>query len=288
MVMIDTQTRLMALLGKPLGQSFSAAMHTQAFRALSLNCVYMPIESEADELKALIGGMRVMNFIGFNVTKPYKVEVIQYLDELDELAQLIGAVNTVKVKDGKLIGYNTDGMGFVDSLAELNFQVKGKRFLILGAGGAARAVAVTLAFEGAESIVLTDLYPNLAEELAQHLNINIRPCASTIPTGDQEALKAAIESCDCIINASGVGMYPHPERTPVDKELLRPELLVCDLTYNPEKTQLLLDAESIGCTILNGLGMLLGQGARAFEIWLERPAPVDVMRQTLLDLIQNS
>ena len=286
--MIDTQTQLMGLLGKPLGQSFSAAMHTQAFHALSLNCIYLPIESEAEELKALVGGIRVMNFIGFNVTKPYKVEIMQYLDELDEMARVIGAVNTVKVKDGQLIGYNTDGMGFVDSLAELDFKVKGKRFLILGAGGAARAVAVTLAFEGAQSIVLTDLYSNLAEELAQHLNTKIRQCASTIPAGDRQAMKASIDSCDCIINASGVGMYPHPERTPVDKELLRPELMVCDLTYNPEKTQLLLDAQSIGCSILNGLGMLLGQGARAFEIWLERPAPVEVMRKTLLEQINKS
>ncbi len=285
--MIDTQTKLMGLLGKPLGQSFSAAMHAEAFRALSLNCVYMPMESEAEELEALVGGIRVMNFIGFNVTKPYKVEIMQYLDELDEVARVIGAVNTVKIKDGKLIGYNTDGMGFVDSLTELGGKVEGKRFLILGAGGAARAVAVTLCFEGAQSIVLTDLYPNLAEELARHLNAHVRPCASTIPGGDREALKAAIESCDYIINASGVGMYPHPERTPVEKDLLRPELIVCDLTYNPEKTQLLQDAESIGCPILNGLGMLLGQGARAFEIWMERPAPVEAMRKTLLEQINK-
>ena len=280
--MIDTKTKLMGLLGKPLGQSYSALMHTEAYAKLGLNCLYLPIESDADALGDIVGGIRQMNFVGFNVTKPHKVEIIKHLDGMDDLARTIGAVNTVKKEDGKLIGYNTDGTGFVDSLEnELGLRVKNHSFFIIGAGGAARAVAITLAFQGASQVLISDLYPELAQELADHINRNIRPCGAAVE-GSEEGFRAAIAACDCLINASGVGMYPHPERTPVDKSWLNPGMAVCDLTYNPDKTRLLLDAQELGCPTLNGLGMLINQGARAFEIWLDMPAPLAEMRAVTL------
>ncbi len=281
--MIDTQTKLMALLGKPLGQSYSAAMHAAAFESLGLNCLYLPIESEADALGDIIAGIRRMNFVGFNVTKPYKVEIMRYLDGVDDLAALVGAVNTVKKDGGRLIGYNTDGAGFVDSLRqEMGFAAKGGSFFLIGAGGAARSVALALAQEGAASVALSDLYPDTARELAAHINANIKNIARFVES-TPKGLRQAAAGCECIINASGVGMYPHPERTPLEKELLRPGQIVCDLTYNPAKTRLLQDAAERGCKVLNGLGMLIGQGVRAFEIWLDQKAPADVMRRAVLD-----
>ncbi len=277
--MISTQTQLVALLGNPIAHSYSAALHNQNFQNLSLDYLYLPIESELEAIGDIVRGIRQMNFAGFNITRPYKVEIMKHIDELDELAQIIGSVNTVKKQDGKLIGFNTDGIGFVDSLkSELGFVIQGKTFFVLGAGGAARAVAVTLAFQGAGNLLIADLYPEAAEGLAQHINESIRSCAQTVPY-DETGVRRAIAACDCIINASGVGMHPHTDRTPIDKQWLKSGTTVCDFTYNPEKTQFLLDAEAIGCPILNGLGMFVGQAAKAFEIWTGISAPFEQMKQ---------
>lgn len=286
--MIDTQTKLIGLLGKPLGQSYSALMHGEAYKKLGLNCLYLPIESDVDALGDIVAGIRQMNFIGFNVTKPNKVEIMQYLDRVDDLAEIIGAVNTVKKENGQLIGYNTDGMGFTDSLTqELKQSIEGTSFFIIGAGGASRAAAITLAFQGAGEVLIVDHYPQLAQDLAGHINKSIRECATAI-TSDKNSIQGAIFACDILINASGVGMFPYPERTPVDKTWLVPGKTVCDLIYNPDKTRLLLDAEELGCPILNGLGMLINQGARAFEIWLGKPAPLKEMRAVIMAQIRAS
>jgi shikimate dehydrogenase len=207
------------------------------------------------------------------------------LDGLDVLAEKIGSVNTVKKENGKLVGYNTAGEGFADSLEnDLRFRIEGNTFLILGAGGAAHSVAVALAVRGAYRILISDLIPETADELVQRINKRIRKCARAV-VGSEAEIKAAIAESGCLINASGVGMLPHTDRSPVQKDWLKPGMTVCDLTYNPWKTQLLLDAEARMCPILNGLGMVINQGARAFEIWTGMSAPVEEMKAIVMEEI---
>ncbi len=286
-MMVTVDTKLIGLLGEPLKQTFSPQMHNETFEKLHLDYFYFPIEVNNENLETVVNGIRKMHFAGFNVTKPNKIKIMEYLDEVDELAEKIGSVNTVVIKDGKLKGYNTDGEGFVQSLVdESGLDITKCSFFIFGAGGAARAVASTLAFKGVPKIYITDMFEAASNSLVNDINTKIAPCAEMVAF-DDKVIPQFVAKCNVLINASGVGMYPHLGETPLAKEHLRKELFVADLTYNPAKTQLLLDAEAQGCKIMNGIGMVINQGAKAFSLWTGVPEPVAMMRETINKIVSE-
>jgi len=271
--------KIFGLLGYPIKHSFSPAMHNAAFKALGIKAEYRLFEKKPQELTDFFKKLRNGSIRGVNVTIPYKEEALRYLDEISQEAELIGAVNTILVKGKSLIGYNTDGSGFVLSLRkEMGISPKDKKIVIIGAGGASRAISIHLAQEKAANIILSDIIPDKAEKLASHIRKNIsRVKVSTVK---KEELNSGVRTADILINATPVGMKPD-DPLPIDPRILHPRLLVCDLIYNPPKTKLLIKAEKIGAKTLNGLGMLLYQGALAFTIWTGREAPIEIMARAL-------
>jgi len=274
---VNSKTKYIGLLGYPLGHSISPVMQNAAFESRDINYLYMPIELKKEDLEHVVKAMPKMNFAGFNVTIPYKIEIMKHLDEIDDLAKSIGAVNTVAIKDGKLKGYNTDGIGFLRSLEEeINVSVAGKNIFILGSGGAARAISMTLAMNKARRLYICNRTYEKAESLAKDINSKHGNVAISIPMVEQK-IKDAINDAEILINTTSVGTYPNIDETPIDKEILQDHLAVCDIVYNPKKTKLLQDAEKLGCKTMSGLGMLIYQGAEAFKIWTGVKAPVDTM-----------
>ncbi len=260
-------TKLVLLLGNPLGHSISPAMHNRVFEKLGLDYCYMPVEVSPENLATVFAGLTRMNVAGFNVTIPHKIGIMAYLDELDPVAETIGAVNTICIKDGKTKGYNTDGEGFIRSLEEeAQITVPGKRFFLLGGGGAIRAIAMTLAFRGAEKIFICNRTVTKARQLATEINNKIRHCAEPVEqVFDRQA--EALDRCDILVNGTSIGMHPHADELPIDESLLAGHLVVADIVYNPLMTRLLRTAEARSCTIARGLGMLIYQGAAGFKLW---------------------
>jgi shikimate dehydrogenase len=258
-------------------------MHNTAFESLGLDKIYIPIEVAPENLETVVKGMAKMNFEGFNVTIPHKIEIMKLLDEVDDYAKCIGAVNTVSVHGGRLKGYNTDGMGFLKSFEEsTGSKIDGKNILILGSGGAARAISMTLALKKANKIYICNRTHEKAVSLAE--DITKQSGADSVAVKHEyEEMKKAIADCNVIINTTSVGMSPDIDSSPLDKGLLNPLLTVCDAVYNPRKTKLLKDAEEIGCKTVEGLKMLVNQGAEALEIWTGVKAPADIM----LEVLQN-
>lgn len=280
---IDINTRFITLIGTPLGQSFAARMQNAGYDAAGLNLRYFYCEADSAHLEEIISGIRHMPcFAGCAVTKPNKVQVLRYLDELDPLCEKMGACNTVVKRDGKLVGYNTDGAGFIRSLQEEGgITPEGKAFFCFGAGGAGRAICSALAYHGAKKIFVTDIFPESGKALVGDINANFAPVAEFVPEGDF----SAIGECDVIINASGVGFGKTIGQTPLPEQYILPGKLYFDAAYNPDKTRFLMNAEAKGCSILNGLGMSLYQGVAQVELWSGKPAPVEAMRQELLDIL---
>lgn len=282
--MININTRFITLIGTPLSQSFAARMQNAAYDAADINMRYFYTETDSEHLGEIINGIRYMpSFAGAAVTKPNKVKVLQYLDELDPLCEKMGACNTImKLPDGKLRGYNTDGIGFYTSITtEAGIDVKGETFFCIGAGGAGRAICSVLAYYGAKKIYITDRFTESAEELVKDINTNFAPVAELVAEGDF----SKIPECRIVINASGVGMGKSIGTSPLPEECIDPSKLYFDACYNPDKTRFLLNAEKKGAKILNGLGMSLYQGVAQIELWTDKKAPVDVMRQELMDII---
>jgi shikimate dehydrogenase len=276
-VSIDADTRLVGLLGHPLGHSLSPAMHNRAFAALGLNFHYLPIPVTPANLACAAAGLACMNFAGYNVTIPHKVAIMEHLEAVDELARIIGAVNTVVLRDGRATGYNTDGAGYLKALAaQGGIGVEGRRIVVLGAGGAARAIAMTLASSGAREIVLANRTQARAQALAADVNTRLRPCCRAAPL-EPEALKGALTRAEVLINTTSIGMHPLAERLPLDAGLLHRDLVVSDIVYNPRQTRLLMEAAARGCRVVHGDGMLVYQGAEGFRHWTGRAAPVEVM-----------
>jgi shikimate dehydrogenase len=260
--------KTVALIGYPLGHSVSPAMHNAAFKSLGLDYEYVALEVAPEDLKEAVGGLRALHFAGFNVTIPHKEEIVQYLDDVTRFARTVGAVNCVQNQDGKLVGYNTDGPGFIESLEEdARFKPNGKNCLILGAGGAGRALAVSLLQNGAKSISLYDPAVEKAEELAGSLGAKV-----------VKDLEAEVNSVDLLVNASPVGMHPKVDASPLPDEIKLPKkLCVYDLVYNPRETKLLAAARSAGATAVSGLGMLIRQGTLSFTVFTGHSAPTDIM-----------
>ena len=281
-MMITAKTRICGLIGDPVEHSMSPAMHNAAFAASGLDFIYIPFRVEKERLEEAIGGMRGLNIRGLNVTIPHKVAVIPFLDGLDELAGKIGAVNTIVNEDGRLTGHNTDAGGFLRALAESGIEPAGKKVVVLGAGGAARAIAFTLAGNGASPVIMNRKLEfgwavSLAGQLEQAFSIKVE----ALELNDAN-LEAALRPADILVNATSVGMSPGTNDTPVPRRLLKPELAVFDVVYNPRKTRLLTEAGAAGAVTISGLEMLVWQGALAFEIWTGRKAPVALMREEAL------
>jgi len=274
-------TRLIILLGQPLGHSISPQMHNLAFEKRGLDYCYLPVEVAPEDLKTVFNGLTRMNVAGFNVTIPHKINIIKYLDKLNPLAATIGAVNTICVQNGKTIGYNTDGEGFLQSLEkEARITPKDKKFFLLGCGGAARAISMTLAHYGANKIFICNRTLTKAESLTAEINDKIRDCAITIPqTADNRA--DILQSCDVLINSTSIGMHPDENVLPIEESLIGKHLTVADIVYNPLTTRLLRIAKQKGCSTVHGLGMLVNQGAAGFRLWTGIEPPVEEMSATV-------
>ena len=266
----------------------SPAMHNAAFKALGLDYVYIPFKVKSLELKKAAEGIRGLNFRGMNVTIPHKVAVMQFLDRIDPLAEKIGAVNTIVNDGGILTGYNTDATGFLQTLHDRNVEPAEKKVLLLGAGGAARAISHILTREKAQLTILNRKQElSWAEDLAARLSRNYK---ADIKAGEltNENLKKAINAADLLVNATSLGMSPDVDETPVPADLLHANLTVFDIIYNPLPTRLLREAAAAGAKTIDGLEMLVRQGAASFEIWTKIKPPVDVMRQAVLSLLQKN
>ena len=273
----SARTKLMVLLGNPLGHSYSALMHNTVFTHLKMDYLYIPVEVTADNLRAVFSGLTRMNVGGFNVTIPHKQRIIELLDEIDPLAEAIGAVNTICLNKGRTRGYNTDGEGFLKSLAEeLALSIDHKNFFVIGCGGAARAIAMTLASRGADRIFLSNRTLSKAEALAADINRNMGHKAEVVAL-KPKPMAAALRSCHILVNATSLGMHPNVDEIPLDEKLLFKELAVADIVYNPVSTRLLQAAQKKGCRIVEGLGMLVYQGAAAFRLWTGIEPPTDAM-----------
>ena len=283
---INGQTKLVGLIGYPVEHSLSPAMHNSAFTALGLNWCYVPLPVPPERVGEAIAGLRALGFVGANVTVPHKEAVMAYLDHVTPEAQAIGAVNTIVVREG-LIGYNTDWQGFLTALSERGFDPQGKRAVVLGAGGAARAVVYALAQAGAQVTVL-----NRTLARAQAL---VQDFASLFPSLPlcflpltPQTLEEQTAEAHLLVNTTPVGLWPEVDQSIWPEDLTFPShLAVFDLVYNPRQTKLLQQARAAGAKAIGGLGMLVHQGAAAFELWTGEKAPVETMYEAASLGIRN-
>jgi len=284
---ISGKTRLCGVIGDPVEHTMSPVMHNAAFREIGIDYLYVPFRVKKEELGKAIEGMRALNIKGLSVTIPHKVAVLQFLDELDPLAEQIGAVNTIVNDDGVLTGYNTDATGFLQALLEGGIEPEGKNIVILGAGGASRAISFILADRGAHLVILNRLLElDWAKELAGRISQTFSKEVEALEL-NRENLIGALGKADILVNATSVGMSPNIDETPVDSDLLKPSLIVFDIVYNPLKTRLLREAETVGAKTISGLDMLVWQGALAFEKWTGLKAPVELMREEAIKLLER-
>ncbi|MFH0846598.1 MAG: shikimate dehydrogenase [Chloroflexota bacterium] len=280
-----TKRGVCGVIGDPIEHSLSPLMHNAAFRAAGLDYIYLAFRVKKEALGKAISGMRALDFTGLNVTIPHKVNVIKYLDSLDPIAGMIGAVNTIVNRDGVLAGYNTDATGFLEGLTRRGIEPKGKRITLLGAGGAARAIAFILAREGARLAILNRT-PAKARSLVRRIKEQLSRDVATDSLSD-ENLKAALAQTDILVNTTSVGMTPDASRTPVPQGLIPGGLVVYDIVYNPPRTRLLREAEARGATTIGGLDMLVFQGAKAFELFTGVEAPIAVMQEALVGALKQ-
>jgi len=281
--MISSKTKLVGLFGHPVHHSQSPVMHNTAFVHQQLDFVYMAFDVLPEHLHEAVAGIRALGLRGVNVTLPHKVAIIPLLDEIDPLAERIGAVNTVVNENGRLIGYNTDGTGYVRSLTEeTGVDLRGQVVTLLGAGGAARAVAFTLAEQGVREIRIINRSPERAAQLAASLGAAVSACVV-----ETEEAGRVIADSTLLINTTSIGMYPHVDDMPVPDEWLHPGLIVSDLIYNPLETKLLRQARAIGARTHSGVGMFVYQGALAFELWTGEQAPSGIMREIVLQQLNQ-
>ncbi len=281
------RAELVGVFGYPVAENPTVVMQEAAFRAAGLNFRYLTVEVKPEDLEAAIRGMRAFNMRGINLTIPHKVKVLQYLDEVADDARLMGAVNTVYRRDDRLIGANTDGKGFLQSLRdEAGTDPRGKDVVILGAGGAARAIGVELALAGAARITVVNRSAGRGRELVELLNRETSVRAELVPW---DAPYAVPERAAVLINATAIGLYPAVTAKPnLVYDTIRPDLIVCDVIPNPPATAFLKEARARGARTLDGLGMLVNQGAIGFKIWTGIDAPLDAMRQALLAEFQEA
>ncbi len=271
-IMIDAATQVFAVMGNPVRHSLSPMMFNRAFSETGYNGVYVAFQVTA--IGDGISAMRSLGIQGASITIPHKVSILNFLDELDPMAENIGAVNTVINHEGRLKGYNSDCLGAITALEE-SISLTGKQVAIIGAGGAARAIGFGVKSRGS-GLTFINRSISKGEKLATALE------ADFIPISELRSLPF-----DILIQTTSVGMTPHIHQSPVPAALLTPGLLVMDIVYAPLKTRLLKDAIEAGCPTINGLSMFIHQAAFQFELWTESPAPLDVMKQSLMDSLNN-
>ncbi|MBD3272690.1 MAG: shikimate dehydrogenase [Elusimicrobia bacterium] len=271
--------QIVGIIGYPLGHTLSPVMHEAAFKKCKLNMRYIPFEVRPQKLSTAIMGMRALNITGLNVTIPHKETVMEFVDEFDEKAQKIGAVNTIHCVDNKLVGYNTDAIGFLNSLIdEGGFNPKGKKAVVFGAGGAARAITASLALAGIQRMVITDIQKTSAVILSRHLKRFCDCEITVIDSGEDRALFWSIKESDLLVNATPVGIRG-AEYIPVMIKSLHHDLFVYDVVYRD--TKLVRTAKQKKLKVLNGTGMLVLQGAESFRIWTGHKPPIGVMRKAV-------
>lgn len=275
---------LVSVFGQPVAENPTQAMIEAAFRHHGLDWRYLTIEVSPDSLGDAVKGLRAMGFRGGNLTIPHKVAVIQYLDGLSEAAALMGAVNCIVRQGDRLTGENTDGKGFVESLRAVTDPM-GKRVVILGAGGAARAIAVELALAGATDFIIVNRGVERGKSLVDLLNSKNLADATFVPWDEEFSIPA---DTDVVINATSIGLFPDVDaRVPLNVKSLKPSMIVADVIPNPPRTRLVRDAEAAGCTVLDGLGMLVNQGVIGFRLWTGVDPDPRVMRQALEDVFNS-
>jgi shikimate dehydrogenase len=276
-------TRVYGIIGWPVAHSLSPAMQNAAFQALGLDCCYVPFAVAPEHLAAAVNGLRCLDVRGFNVTIPHKEAVIPLLDALSDEAQRAGAVNVVKSEDGRLIGHNTDGSGFIRSLTEdLHFDPRGKRVLLLGAGGAGRAALAALCAAGAAAVTVVNRSRQRAETLVALFAGSVRSSLATAPLtllGER-----SVADFDLLVNSTSIGMQG-TSFAGFNPALLNPGACVYDMVYAPAETPLLAAVRRAEIRGANGLGMLAGQGELAFRFWTGHEPPPGLMKQTLLTLV---
>lgn len=283
MAVINGKTQLFGLLGFPVEHTASPIMHNAAFMFLNINAVYLPFPVEPDNLKKAVSGLRALGILGVNVTIPHKQKIIPYLDSLAKEAKIIQAVNTIEIIDGKLIGHNTDGIGFIRALKkEANFYFKDKTVFLAGAGGAGYAIATQCVLEGASQIGIYEKNIKRANNLVELLSHINGECELHVLRN--EDVGEYLGYSDIAINATPLGMKPNDPST-FDVRLLNKNAIVYDVVYNVPQTTLIKNALQLGIKAYGGLSMLLYQGVEAFEIWTKQPAPIDVMADALRKIV---
>lgn len=280
---ITGHTVLTGLLGSPVGHSISPMMHNESFRQLGLDYAYLAFNVGTDQLKTAVEGLKVLGVRGFNLTMPDKNLMCEYCDCLSPASELIGAVNTVVNDHGRLTGYTTDGIGYMEAAKAAGHDLTGKTMTLLGGGGAATAICVQAALDGLKEIRVFNIKDQFYSRL-ETLTANVTSKTSCKVTlhdlADEKALYDSIDTSDILTNGTSVGMAPNTDACLIkNTDVLRKSLIVSDVIYNPEKTKLLKLAEEKGCSTFNGLYMLMYQGAASFKIWTGQDMPVDIIKE---------
>ena len=277
------RTKVLCVIGYPIEHSMSPIMHNVAINELKLDFIYLAFNIHPNNLSLAVKGFRVFNIMGINVTIPFKQKITKFLDEIEPMAQKIGAVNTIKNDEGYLIGRNTDAEGAIKAILDAGYSISGKYILLLGAGGAARALAYIMAKE-ANKIVIANRTEKraikLANELKKYFNANIEGKNNSASVLKRESKKA-----DILINTTPIGMYPNVQFSPIPTEFLHEDLIVYDIVYNPLETNLIKYATEKGCKTIGGLDMLVNQGALAFEWWTNRKPNVNLMKNKIIEFL---
>ena len=283
---INPKTKVFALIGNPVSHSMSPAIHNAAFMELNIDSLYVAFQVE--DVKSAMAGMRALdNFKGMSVTIPHKIEVMQYVDEIPDVDRHIGSINTVVKEEGKLIGFNTDGPGALKAIVDAGVELAGKKVLMLGAGGAARAIAFTLAKQGGiDELVLLDINEDFLNNLTEDLRNGTE---ATITPGmlNPAAIEEYMASADLIVNCTPVGMHPKEDASLVPEALFRPGQVVFDVVYNPLETKLLRQARAKGLTVIQGVEMFINQAILQFERFAGADAPEELMRSVVMEKLSS-
>jgi len=282
---ISGKTQLIGLLATPISHSKSPTMHNEAFAKLGLDYVYLALDCNTEQLPDVIKGFRALRVRGCNVSMPNKTVVHKYLDKISPASELTGSINTIVNDNGVLTGYVTDGTGYMHSIKEEGINIIGKKITVIGSGGAATAICIQAALDGVKEIsifTIKDKFYSNAEKTVKSINEKTNCKSQLFDLTDTEKLRAEIADSVLLTDASAVGMHPLENLSNItDPSMLRPDLIVTDTTYMPEKTKLLELAEKQGCKTMNGLGMMLWQGAEAFKLWTGEEMPVGYIKEIM-------
>ena len=272
------RSALVGLLGCPVDENPTVVTIEAAFRALDIDGRYITMKVLPEDLGDAIRGLKATSFLGTHITIPHKVAVLSYLDEISPNAALMGAVNTVYFRDGKICGENTDGKGFIMSLTQGGVELNAAHAVLLGAGGAARAIAVELANHGAAQLTIVNRSPERGQALARLINEKTAASARYVPLTPNFSIPS---DCDILVQTTSIGLYPDPSCPHIDFSSLRPEIVVCDIIPNPIQTLFIQKAAEKGCRTFSGFDMLVNQGAFSFRLWTGKEAPIQAMKYDL-------